>query len=345
MWAQLSRVITLLSFLSSYSFIWREQAWLWSAWFERRCCWRKYFTWSFEGRERWRLFQSKSRLEISAGHWPVKFSVCPANIVAYRTRMTGKFCFQKKCVSELFFFFSGKCWRLLLEQSLVECIPFHIPFCISIHVPIRIPFHILFCFPIRIPFHILIRIPFHIPICIPFHIPFRIPFRFPIRIVMQTLNGCRRFIREKRKSRSLKPCKYCALSFKWNVCNSNYTFARYHHGTPNTKYSIHACSVPANEAIAKKRSANSVQWETWARLHENDHFVQNVNWPTHAKMPQTCYSLLQITGLIQVWYHSCIRLLSSTDCSELTVSDQSVGLSGLYQSDVTEWYRYVGNRL
>ena len=25
--------------------------------------------------------------------------------------------------------------------------------------------------------------------------------------------------------------------------------------------------------------------------------------------------------------------------------EQSVGLSGLYQSDVTEWYRYVGNRL
>ena len=27
------------------------------------------------------------------------------------------------------------------------------------------------------------------------------------------------------------------------------------------------------------------------------------------------------SGLIQVWYHSCVRLLSPTDCSELTVSD------------------------
>ena len=27
------------------------------------------------------------------------------------------------------------------------------------------------------------------------------------------------------------------------------------------------------------------------------------------------------SGLIQVWYHSCIRLLWSTDCWELTVSD------------------------
>ena len=51
------------------------------------------------------------------------------------------------------------------------------------------------------------------------------------------------------------------------------------------------------------------------------------------------------SGLIQVWYHSCIRLLSPTDSSELTVSDWNVGLSGLYQSEVTEWYRYVGNRL
>ena len=53
------------------------------------------------------------------------------------------------------------------------------------------------------------------------------------------------------------------------------------------------------------------------------------------------------SGLIQVWYHSCIRLLSRTNCSELTVSDWNslFGLSGLYQSDVTEWYRYVGNRL
>ena len=27
------------------------------------------------------------------------------------------------------------------------------------------------------------------------------------------------------------------------------------------------------------------------------------------------------SGLIQIWYHSCIRLLTPTDCSELTVSD------------------------
>ena len=28
-------------------------------------------------------------------------------------------------------------------------------------------------------------------------------------------------------SRSSKPCKHCALSFKWNVCSSNYTYALY----------------------------------------------------------------------------------------------------------------------
>ena len=54
------------------------------------------------------------------------------------------------------------------------------------------------------------------------------------------------------------------------------------------------------------------------------------------------------SGLIQVWYHSCwyqavvAYRLFRTDGIRL---EQSVGLSGLYQSDVTEWYRYVGNRL
>ena len=76
---------------------------------------------------------SESWLEISAGHWLVNFSLCPANIVAYRTCMTGKFFYNKIRIRSGFF-----------------------------------------------------------------------PF-----------------------SRSSKPCKHCALSFKWNACNSNYTDARY----------------------------------------------------------------------------------------------------------------------
>ena len=59
-----------------------------------------------------------SRLEISAGHWPVNFSVCLVNIVANRTCMIGKVSLQQN-VYQSGRFSSGKCWRLLLEQSLV----------------------------------------------------------------------------------------------------------------------------------------------------------------------------------------------------------------------------------
>ena len=43
------------------------------------------------------------RLEISAGHWPVNFSVCLLNIVAYWTCMTSK-CFLQQNVYKVMFF-------------------------------------------------------------------------------------------------------------------------------------------------------------------------------------------------------------------------------------------------
>ena len=47
---------------------------------------------------------------------------------------------------------------------------------------------------------------------------------------------------------------------------------------------------------------------------------------THAKTPQSCYSLLHLQAVVAY-------RLSRTDGIRL---EQSVGLSGLYQSDVTE---------
>ena len=94
-----------------------------------------------------------------SGHWPVHFSVCPANIVAYWTCMTCRFFYNKMRIRSGFFF-SGKCWRLLWEQSLVEC------------------------------------------------------------VVADILNSKRLLTFHSGKTRSSKPCKHCALSFKLNACGT-----------------------------------------------------------------------------------------------------------------------------
>ena len=115
---------------------------------------------------------------------------------------------------------SGKCWRLLWNQSLVEC------------------------------------------------------------IVAEKLNHKRLLTfhsGKKRKCRSSKPCKHCALSFKWNAYSSNYTYARYVVALQILSAAFMYVLLPQVKTIlAMARSANSVQRETQARLHENDNFVQYV---------------------------------------------------------------------
>ena len=56
-----------------------------------------------------------------------------------------------------------------------------------------------------------------------------------------------------------------------------------------------------------------------------------------------CCTFWPDTGMISLLYQTVVayRLFRSDGVRV----EQSVGLSGLYQSDVTEWYRYVGNRL
>ena len=61
----------------------------------------------------------------------------------------------------------------------------------------------------------------------------------------------------------------------------------------------------------------------WASLASLFRPMIDGSWPSRytRKNAKELLQPVAPTGLIQVWYHSCIRLLSPTNCSELTVSD------------------------
>ena len=108
---------------------------------------------------------------------------------------------------------------------------------------------------------------------------------------------------KKRKCRSSKPCKHCALSFKWNAYSSNYTYARYVVALQILSAAFMYVLLPQVKTIlAMARSANGVQRETQARLHENDHFVQNVNWPTRVRSRWPAYFQELFRGLIVAFF-------------------------------------------